>query len=464
MTELRKRISSFRHSGIGMCLAGVIFALCKRTSRQRHRKRHIKPLWEHCCESLFGQCHTYSGLGDTEVTSATEQTPETLQQTMRRSHNRMLDAEHGGADRKGRRGCGRKNSGVVGRSVGDDDEEEHEEEDETSQRVEDKGSMPVATSSRSRSRSAAAGPRVPKLPPPVVKDLSNVDLTQQQPGLQMKPAMKVQAMLNRARATQLDEGPAEKWFEPFADAYMDVDENRSEVLTLVFPHDSISMAGVQPPPPPPSTRAVLSGGREAGRKKDGRNSSLPRSSLPGSIRQLGEYRHAPERVTSVYMHTSSGQRFTAKVDVEGIASTDELLRGLRAAYCHYTNEPSPPYGSLLTTVVLGLGKEVHLMEDVAAQAMPPLPGLLPCSHFVMQGCQTALLAAQQHHLRSPGAAYHRAPLMALERWPAPDEPPALGPTSGDVRSLPVALPRRGSAGAGRSTKVATGQRQGRAKR
>jgi len=384
---------------------------------------------------------------------------------MRRSHNRMLDAEHGGADRKGRRGCGRKNSGVVGRSVGDDDEEEHEEEDETSRRVEDKGSMPVATSSRSRSRSAAAGPRVPKLPPPVVKDLSNVDLTQQQPGLQMHPAMKVQAMLNRARATQLDEGPAEKWFEPFADAYMDVDENRSEVLTLVFPHDSISMAGVQPPPPPPpSTRAVLSGGREAGRKKDGRNSSLPRSSLPGSIRQLGEYRHAPERVTSVYMHTSSGQRFTAKVDVEGIASTDELLRGLRAAYCHYTNEPSPPYGSLLTTVVLGLGKEVHLMEDVAAQAMPPLPGLLPCSHFVMQGCQTALLAAQQHHLRSPGAAYHRAPLMALERWPAPDEPPALGPTSGDVRSLPVALPRRGSAGAGRNTKVATGQRQGRAKR
>jgi two-component system sensor histidine kinase PilS (NtrC family) len=94
----------------------------------------------------------------------------------------------------------------------------------------------------------------------------------------------------------------------------------------------------------------------------------------------------------------------------------------------------------------------------------PLPGLLPCSHFVMQGCQTALLAAQQHHLRSPGAAYHRAPLMALERWPAPDEPPALGPTSGDVRSLPVALPRRGSAGAGRNTKVATGQRQGRAKR
>ena len=98
---------------------------------------------------------------------------------MRRSHNRMLDAEHGGADRKGRRGCGRKNSGVVGRSVGDDDEEEHEEEDETSQRVEDKGSMPVATGSRSRSRSAAAGPRVPKLPPPVVKDLSNVDLTQE---------------------------------------------------------------------------------------------------------------------------------------------------------------------------------------------------------------------------------------------------------------------------------------------
>jgi hypothetical protein len=46
----------------------------------------------------------------------------------------------------------------------------------------------------------------------------------------------------------------------------------------------------------------------------------------------------------VNMKTVQGKKFAAKVDVNGIQTTDELLRGLRAAFAHYTGEEAPAEG------------------------------------------------------------------------------------------------------------------------
>ena len=90
----------------------------------------------------------------------------------------------------------------------------------------------------------------------------------------------------------------------------------------------------------------------------------------------------------------------AQVDVEGISTADELLRGLRAAYVHYTNHSSPPAGSLITSVVLmGGDGEVHLLENSAVSLRPPLAAILPCSCIVMQGFPTSLIASQNYHLK-----------------------------------------------------------------
>jgi len=275
---------------------------------------------------------------------------------------------------------------------------------------------------------------VPKIPPPVIKDLSNADLSQQKGAIKMPASKKVQAVLNHARATQQGLEP-EMWFEPFAEDNLG-DDSRSEVMTLVFPHDSISMAGV------PAQHAVVD----------------------PAIRQLHEYQHAPDRISSVYMHTSDGQRFAAKVDIDGISSTDELLRGLRAAYCHYTSERSPGFGSLLTGVVLPSGHEVHLREDVPVHAQPPLPGLLPCSHFVIHAYPTALIAAQQHHMRMMATAdasgggrinagRNSTPSISPSDLVTARGKPAV-PRPGDFVSLPVVdLPKRAGAAAAHSAKV-----------
>eukprot|EP00966_Prymnesium_polylepis_P261597 6042651-Prymnesium_polylepis.1 len=37
----------------------------------------------------------------------------------------------------------------------------------------------------------------------------------------------------------------------------------------------------------------------------------------------------------------------AQVDVNGIQTTAELIRGLRAAFAHFTREAAPPVGALL---------------------------------------------------------------------------------------------------------------------
>ena len=111
------------------------------------------------------------------------------------------------------------------------------------------------------------------------------------------------------------------------------------------------------------------------------------------------------------MRTISGERFAAKVDVEGIGSAEELLRGLRAAYGHYTTDGSLAHGALITTVVHLNGSEVVLREDASPAEQPPLAALLPCSHIVMQGHQTATMAAQQLYMKAnaagaPGGAPH----------------------------------------------------------
>jgi len=132
-------------------------------------------------------------------------------------------------------------------------------------------------------------------------------------------------------------------------------------------------------------------------------------------------------VTAVYMRTPSGARFQAKVDVDGISNADQLLRGLRAAYVHYTNDTSPPVGALTTTIVLSSGnelahhevaisqQEIHLIENSLATALPPLASLLPCSHIVMQGYPSALMASQQHHLQIHGFSSRATPCMTPAR-------------------------------------------------
>jgi len=378
----------------------IVFAICKSAAKPRKGK---KPMWVRCFEMCFGNCDSYSGLAETEVVSATEPTPEMLRaQALRRSFNRgkpqtvMVDAEEDGADpieigvrpaaaeksvdvlreaiadeireetgedcdpegfileaktgsdweliyseadldtwvfakcrrvkrkfkmaaprasRKG--GAAGDRRGSRARRQEDDDDDDDDDDDEGGAYGPGSGGQPSRRAGGSR-RGGAPEARVPKIPPPIVKDLSTADLSQQGEAPKMPAAKKVQAVLNHARATA-DGGPPEMWFEPFAQVDLG-DESRSEVLTLVYPGDSISMAGVP-----------------------------QQAHGDPSIRNMDEYQHAPERITSVYMHTSDGQRFAAKVDVEGIASTDELLRGLRAAYCHYTTEGSPAYGALLTS-------------------------------------------------------------------------------------------------------------------
>lgn len=77
-------------------------------------------------------------------------------------------------------------------------------------------------------------------------------------------------------------------------------------------------------------------------------------------------------------------------------SRTQLLRGLRAAFAHYTagaNERTPPpFGGLLTTAVAPDGTERSMREDVAA-THPPLSQLIPCAHMRMQGYDTTHGAA-----------------------------------------------------------------------
>ena len=156
------------------------------------------------------------------------------------------------------------------------------------------------------------------------------------------------------------------------------------------------------------------------------------------------------------------RRYTAKVDIEGIQSADELLRGLRAAYAHYTPDKAPPPGALLTSVILlggahcGAhgGDHVPLDEQTAPHLLPPLSQLLPCSHFVMHGFPTALIAQQQHHLRTYGSTGHEpAPLrlkQADHRATSSIDHRASSsvPRPADFMSLPVAQPPSSSYGRG----------------
>ena len=66
-------------------LAKTTLSVCKAAARKR---RGSKPLWVRCCEVCFGKCDSYSGVGDVEIGTVTENTPEAIARSAaRRAHN-----------------------------------------------------------------------------------------------------------------------------------------------------------------------------------------------------------------------------------------------------------------------------------------------------------------------------------------------------------------------------------------
>lgn len=198
-------------------------------------------------------------------------------------------------------------------------------------------------------------------------DLSNTPLPPRGNAPKIPAHRKVQAVLDHAAA--YSDGPAEH-FEPFGGTVIGApdDDSRSEVLSLIYPNDSVSMIGAPRPPANPAGTGL-------------------------GARTLDSY-SADERanICTVYIRTAAGGRVAAKVDLEGIATTAELLRGLRAAFAHYTAEDPPPYGTLLVTAVAADQSELPMCEDVPS-TQRPLEQLLPCSHVMMAGYDSPRAAA-----------------------------------------------------------------------
>ena len=156
------------------------------------------------------------------------------------------------ANGRGREGGGRRRSSKD--EDDDDGDEDEDDDDEDDDEDEDDGDDDERRNGAEGRRRAGGGhsgragraaeARIPKIPPPIIRNLSNATLPSAESAPKMPAAKKVQAVLNHAAKTQDARGPTE-WFEPFAQDFLESDESRSEVLTLVYPQDSISMVGQQ---------------------------------------------------------------------------------------------------------------------------------------------------------------------------------------------------------------------------
>jgi len=113
--------------------------------------------------------------------------------------------------------------------------------------------------------------------------------------------------------------------------------------SMISPMDSVSMAGYR--------RPAMRGQPNCGNPSRQISSVAPRKRASPTPPLTTDQRIRGLPAIPAHMVTENGQTFSAEVDINDVASIDELIRGLRSAYCHYTSRPIPPDAKFVATLV-----------------------------------------------------------------------------------------------------------------